>query len=48
MIVLLIAGGVIGYGLTPLIRLIKMLQNETENPFRNGESGDETDFDVAN
>jgi hypothetical protein len=47
MIILLLAGAVIGYGITPLLRLVKMLQDEGEVSFGDGESGSEDDFDVA-
>jgi hypothetical protein len=47
LLVLLLSGAILGYGITPLIRLVKMLQNEGEGAFNDGESSDETYFDVA-
>jgi hypothetical protein len=47
MIILILAGAVIGYGITPLLRLVKMLQDEGEIPFDDGEGGNQDDLDVA-
>jgi hypothetical protein len=47
LLVLLLAGAILGYGLTPLIRLIKLIQDESEVHLSDGESGNETDFYVA-